>query len=237
MSPSLFPVWEERISLLPSCWSFLKEELFKDDFFLRTRLTETPHGSTASSQPCEGLLRRCDHAQLPLLLLVSEFSGWLPGPSRSHLQNLCVAAEWGPPTPGVPPQPCSWSCLSCSPPAPTGSCSEQAGVCPCRGPFRKYPYKRHTDVYLPTLSPAFSGRCPAPQFVLLTLSGCHCECPYAFLRAHAISLDQDLGVSVFAVTASDHRGRLACLSYVPQLVLGAVLGVGSVPLRSNVYRA
>lgn len=103
LSPSLFPVWEERISLLPSCWSVLKEELFKDDFFLRTRLTETPHGSAASSQPCEGLLLRCAHAQLPSLLLVSELLGWLPDPSRSHLQNLCVATEWGPPTPGVPP--------------------------------------------------------------------------------------------------------------------------------------
>ena len=135
------------------------------------------------------------------------------------------------------PSPCVWSCLSRFPPTPTGSCFEQVGVCPCSGPFGNYPYKKHTDVFLPTLSPAFSGHCPAPQFVLLTLSGCHCEHPYAFLRAHAISLDQDLGVSVFAVTASDHRGRLACLSYAPQLVLGAVLGVGSVPLRSNVYIA
>ena len=54
--------------------------------------------------------------------------------------------------PGVPLQPCFWSCLSCFPPTPAGGCFEQVGVCPCSGPFGKQQFKKNTAVYLPTLS-------------------------------------------------------------------------------------
>lgn len=45
-------------------------------------------------------------------------------------KSLCVAAEWGAPTPGVPPQPCLWSCLSCFPPTPTAAVLSRLGFAP-----------------------------------------------------------------------------------------------------------
>ena len=108
----------------------LLKKINKDDFILRTRLTEMPRAVTAFSQPCEDLLHQCDHVGFPSFLRVSELSGWLPDPSRSHLQKPVCGCGRGAPTPGVPPQACLWSCLSCFPPTPTAAVLSRLGFAP-----------------------------------------------------------------------------------------------------------
>ena len=139
-------------------------------------------------------------------------------------KSVCVALEWGSPTPGEPSP--SFLLVLPLPPSlrpPTSSCFDQVGVCPCIGPFRKY--RKHTYVYLQTLSLALPGHCPAPNFVHLTLSACHCDGSLALSfppsRGHVQSpLMGTWEFSVFAVTMDDHSECLPCMSYVSQPALG-----------------
>lgn len=108
-------------------------------------------------------------------------------------KSLCVAVEGGPPTQG------SLCSLDPGPASPASHPPPLAAV-PSRLAFAlavvllENINSRRTRRSTYQLSPAFSGHCPAPHFAHLTLSGCRCEHPSAFLRACAISLDGDWGV-------------------------------------------